>query len=453
MEIVPDVACPACACVCDDLQLTVDGEQLVSIGPPCFLAEQWFLANARQQRVPAEISGREVTLPSAFEHAASILRAAKYPLIYGLSRSSTPGQRAAVALAESLGAVVDTTASLCHGPSILAVQTVGESTCSLGEVRNRSDLVIFWGCNPSESHPRHAERYSVFPVGEFVPGGRRDRTVVLVGDAREVHDWRLDAAGALPDFVIGIEPDGDFEAITALRLMLQGKLPSCAADRASCGADPDDLARLMGCMKSCRSGVVFFGLGLTGMSFDGSRPSSIIGHANVELLLRLVTELNAVTRFYARRLRIQGDVSGADSVLCWQTGFPFSVDLARGYPRYGPGEYSANELLERGEPDACLLVGAETYPALSAAARRHLCAIPTIVLDYPAAPDHFVPTVRFTTAPYGLSATGTIYRMDETPLPLKAPLPRALPTDHEILLQLLAQCAPVNSFGTAASQR
>ncbi len=34
---------------------------------------------------------------------------------------------------------------------------------------------------------------------------------------------------------------------------------------------------------------------------------------------------------------IFGDVTGADSVLCWQTGYPFSVNLGRGYPRYNPG--------------------------------------------------------------------------------------------------------------------
>ena len=94
-------------------------------------------------------------------------------------------------------------------------------------------------------------------------------------------------------------------------------------------------------MKSCRSGVVFFGLGLS---------QSGMGHANVEALLRLVTELNAHTRFYARRCAVPGDVAGADSVLCWQTGFPFSVNLNRGYPRYSPGEYSANALLNAAKP-------------------------------------------------------------------------------------------------------
>ena len=104
---------------------------------------------------------------------------------------------------------------------------------------------------------------------------------------------------------------------------------------------------------------------------------------NVEALLRLVTELNASTRFHAKRMRVPGDVTGADNVVCWQTGFPFSVNLSRGYPRYNPGEYSANDMLERGEVDACLFVGSEGISAMSPQAVSHLKRIPTIALDHP----------------------------------------------------------------------
>ena len=112
-------------------------------------------------------------------------------------------------------------------------------------------------------------------------------------------------------------------------------------------------------MKACRYGIVFFGLGL---SMTG------LGHHNVEALLLLVRDLNDHTRFFARRMRVPGDVTGADTVLTWQTGYPFSVNLSRGYPRYNPGEFSANEMLERGDVDACLLVGSEGVGRFSAAA-------------------------------------------------------------------------------------
>lgn len=453
MHTVTDVACPVCGCVCDDLELTVNDSQVLSVKRACHLAEPWFLGQNSPPKSPVQVAGQPVSLEAGLQSAASILRDSKAPLIYGLSRSSSPGQRAAIDLAEYLRGTVDTTASLCHGPSIMALQSVGESTCSLGEVRNRSDLVIFWGCNPAASHPRHAERYSVFPKGLFVPRGRADRTIVMVGDARDVHQWRLDPEGSLPDLVIPVEPSHDFEAITMLRLMLKGvSIDTSNMGLDQTGASLPDLQRLFDLMRSCRSGVVFFGLGLTGTALGQSGTSSSdlssdLGHHNVEVLLRLVTELNAVTRFYARRMRIQGDVSGADSVLCWRTGFPFSVSLSRGFPRYNPGEYSANSLLERREVDACLLVGTETASFFSKTASSYLDSIPVITLDYPYFQTVLKPATQFTTAPYGLAASGTIYRMDEVPLPLRASITSSLPTDENVLKGILSQLQRGSSGG------
>jgi formylmethanofuran dehydrogenase subunit B len=186
-----------------------------------------------------------------------------------------------------------------------------------------------------------------------------------------------------------------------------------------------DLARRM---TSCRYGVVFFGLGLAQRG---------LGHATVEALLRLVEDLNAHTRFAARRLRVPGDVAGADGVLCWQTGFAYAVNFSRGYPRYNPGEFTANELLARGEIDACLLVGSESVGLLSAAAQATLRRIPTIALDYPHIDAPSPPTVRFTTAVYGIHAPGTAYRMDEIPIPLRRLIGSPYKTDDEVLMELL----------------
>lgn len=438
------MVCPGCGCVCDDLRLTFDGERLVGFDPPCPVGQQWFAAHAAGGVSPARVSGSAVEFSAAIEHAAVLLRDCDYPLVYGLSRSSTPGQRAAVALGESLGGVVDTTASLCHGPSIMALQEVGEVTCTLGEIRNRADLVIFWGCNPTASHPRHAERYSVEPRGRWVPHGRPDRKVVMIGSAEQISDWQIDSRGTQPDLRIAIDPGRDFEAIALLRqLLAQPAAPSaCSQVRAGTNASAElaaSLHQLMELIRASRYGVVFFGLGLAGNSSWGQSIQSNVGHINVAALLQLVAELNAVTRFTARRMRLQGDVSGADNVLCWQTGYPFAVDFARGYPRYNPGEYSANELLERGDVDLCLLIGGETIAHFSAQALQHLRSIPVIWIDYPGTTLPWVSQVQFTTAVYGLHASGTIYRMDNVPLSLHSLVATNLPTDEQVLQRLQAR--------------
>ena len=171
-------------------------------------------------------------------------------------------------------------------------------------------------------------------------------------------------------------------------------------------------------MTSCRTGVLFHAL---------PRP-------HVDALARLAIDLNAHTRFYSRSM--PRNLSGAENVLSWQTGFPFSVSLSRGYPRYNPGEYSANEVLERREADACLLVGSEGVAQLSPAARAHLATLPTIVLDYPTVNSLVSPTVRITTAIYGIHLPGTAYRMDDVPIPLRAVLPAKYPCDEEVLRRI-----------------
>jgi formylmethanofuran dehydrogenase subunit B len=179
-------------------------------------------------------------------------------------------------------------------------------------------------------------------------------------------------------------------------------------------------------MTACRCGVIFFGYGVA------RQPA---GHRVVEAVLQLVTDLNAVTRFHARRMRMLGDVAGADNVLCWQTGFPFAVNLHRGYPRYNPGEYSANDVLARGEADVALFVGSDRIADFCPEARAELDRIPTILIDPPRLEPLWAghPTVQFTTAIYGVHLPGTAYRMDDVPIPLRAALPSPYPSDADVL--------------------
>lgn len=417
---VNDVACTVCGCVCDDLRITVEDGAVTEMRGACALAEPWFRAQLTRRPPAARVDGHPVPLEEALDRAAQILRAARAPLIYGLSRSATEGQRAAIALADRLGASIDTTASLCHAPSVMALQAAGESTGTLGEFKNRADLVIYWGSNPVVSHPRHMERYSLEPRGFFVPEGRSQRTLVVA-------DVETTPTAQLADVFLPIEPGKDFEALWTLRSLVRDRPIEANRDT---GAPLPMLRDLAARMKSCQQGVVFFGLGL---SMRG------LGHRSVEALLLLVRDLNDFTRFYARRMRVQGDVTGADTVLAWQTGFPFSVNLGRGYPRFNPGEFSAQGLLERGEVDAVLLIGGAGTFRFSEPALAHLRRVPSISLDYPGDEPLVPATVHLTTAVYGIHHPGTVYRMDEVPVPLRSFLPAAYPTDHGVLESLAAR--------------
>ncbi|MEZ6091379.1 MAG: formylmethanofuran dehydrogenase subunit B [Pirellulaceae bacterium] len=427
-EVWNHVACPGCGCVCDDITLQFGDDGLQSFQPGCSLGERWFRDRGQPVTNAVRIEGEVASDEEAIDRGAQILAKADYPLIYGLSRSATPGQRAAIALADALGCAIDTTASMCHGPSIMALQEFGEVTCSLGEVRNRADLVIFWGCDPASSHPRHAERYSVHARSEWLPNGRADRTIVLIGNEAELDRRRIDASGTQPDMRIAVPAGNDFETLAMLRALVAGKPVENV---------PSELRDLVSMMKNCRYGVVFFGLGLAQTLPTGEAGNVVNGRADVAALLQLVAELNRFARFTARRMRLQGNVSGADNVLCWQAGYPFAVDFSRGFPRSNPNEFSASELLRRGDVDACVLIGGETLHQFPEKAMAHLRTIPTLLLDYPGARSDLSPTVEWTTAVYGLHAEGTIYRMDNLPMEVHAMQPTNLPTDSDVLTAIL----------------
>lgn len=414
-----DVACTVCGCVCDDLRVTVEDGRIVQAAGACHLAEPRLVGLTARRGPAAELQDKSAELSAAVEESVTLLAKAKAPLVLGLVQSSTESQRAACRLADYLGAALDVTGSSSHAASITALQRVGLSTCSLGEVRHRCDLVIYWGSNPVVSHPRHLERYTVDSEGRFV-GGRSEKTLVVV----DVH--RTETAKRA-DLFLHIPAGSDFEVLWALRALVAG-IELEASWQPPKGVSLDVLRDLAARMKSCRGGAIFFGEGLTRQG---------VGHATVDGLFRLVRELNAHTRFYARRMREFGDIAGADNVLTWQTGYPTSVNLAAGYPRYSPGEYSAGALLERGEVDACVLVGCEGLEHLPASARERLTHLPTIVLDHSDAKLDWQPAVRFRTAKYGIERPGTAYRMDEVPIPLRPVLTSELPSDDEVLSQIL----------------
>ncbi len=417
-DVHTSVACTRCGCVCDDLRVTVRDNLIHDFSPGCELAAPWFQSFGQLPlSAAAEIRSTPTNTEVAVQHTAELLTRARSPLFFGLSRSSTDGQRAVCELADELGATIDTTASLGHGPSIMAFQAAGECTSTLGEVRHRSDLVIYWGSDPVTSHPRHLERI-VNAAGLAVPRGRSGRRLIVVDSART-------ATAETADQFIRIDRGKDFEVLWALRLLIQGK---DLQEPLIGGVPVEELKGLCEQMKASHYGALFFGVQLA----EGAT-----GHASVEALLRMGTELNAFTRFVVRRMRVPGDVTGADSVLCWQTGYPFSVSLSRGYPRYNPGEYSAESMLARGEADCLVLVGGERVSRFSAKAQQRLAEIPVILLD-PAGVDWpFAVDVRFNTAVYGIHRRATAYRMDEVPIPLRQILKSDLPSDDEILRAVL----------------
>ena len=113
LTVVKDATCTFCGCVCDDIELHADGDRIVKAKNACSLGDAWFKHHTAEQLFPdAIIDGTPATLDDAVEAAAGFLHRANMPLVYGLSNVTCEAQREAVALAETIGAVVDSHTSL-----------------------------------------------------------------------------------------------------------------------------------------------------------------------------------------------------------------------------------------------------------------------------------------------------------------------------------------------------
>ena len=418
LKVVQDSTCTFCGCVCDDIDLTVDVAQnrITEAKRACVLGKAWFFNHHIDDRPDATIDGRPASYEEAIERAAEILSSAHYPVTYGLSDTTSEAQRVAVAITDWIGGTVDTTTSVCHGPSGMAFQGVGEVTCSLGEIKNRADFLIFWGGNPAESHPRHFTKYSLMPKGEFVPNGRKDRYAVLV-------DVRKTKSAKAVDLFLQLKPRSDFELAWALRSLAKGVDPDPSVEEKT-GIALETLREMMERMQRARFGAILFGMGVT--MTRGK-------HMNSEAVLALARDMNRHTRWVAKPMRGHGNVTGADNVVSWSTGYPFGVNLGRGYPRFNPGEFTTSDLLARGEADAALIIASDPMSNFSQPAREHLRRIPVVVLDPKLSETAKVAAVAFTTATYGINVPGTVYRMDDVPIPLRPAFQSPYRSDYEIL--------------------
>ncbi len=166
-------------------------------------------------------------------------------------------------------------------------------------------------------------------------------------------------------------------------------------------------------------------------------------HLNSEAVLALTRDLNEHTRFICKPMRGHGNVTGADNVVTWRTGYPFGVNLSRGYPRFNPGEYTTVDLLGRGEADAALIIVASDECGFRPqGAPDHLASTPYIAMDPKETATTRQATVAFHVATYGINVAGTVYRMDDVPIPLRPAFESPLPSDLEILRKIEQRVRP-----------
>ncbi len=422
-----DVVCPFCGSLCDDLEVDICDDEVIEVRNACQIGTQiYFSSNTsndhRYKKPMIRKNGEleEVTWEEALEETANLLANAKRPLLYGWSSTEAEAISRGVELAEITGGILDNCSSICHGPSIMAIQEAGIPASTLGEYKNRADLVVFWGCNPVHSHPRHLGRYSNFIRGYFRKDGTHDRYVVAV-DPRTTHTAQL------ADLHIQVNPSEDYELLSALRALLRGL--DLDINEVS-GVPIEKIKALVDRLKNCKFGVIFFGLGLTHTSSH---------HRNVDNAICLARELNDYTKFLIQPMRGHYNVAGSNIVFSWNTGYPLAIDFSRGFPRYNPGEFSTVPVLLRNEIDVSFMIATDPLLNLPAKAVENILKHPLISVEPHETPTSALADIVLPVKICGVECEGTAYRMDNIPIHLRKVKdgPEGLLTDREIISILI----------------
>jgi formylmethanofuran dehydrogenase subunit B len=345
--------CTACPLLCDDV--VVQPGTAVSLRG-CELGQQAFRGIDETTGQPeAWIDGRPATVDDAIAAAAGRLAKAGRVLVTGLGGAAIEGVREACFLAESLDAAIIPGSDEAgrHGGPLIA--RCGEITAAWEELRDRADLVLFWGHDPASTHPRFIERFVALPLAERA----RDRRTISIG------------ALSAPPSTRHLQLDGAEDEATLARVLLAGLM------NRPCGDLPTGIAAAAATIRAAidEAQCVAF---VTGR------------HDPVGLSRWAVVEL---VRFLSQRLpafeiplpdpSAGPNAAGAAAVLTWRYGTASGSGAARNAPTTSPPP-SAIDLVTAGGLDAIVAVG--RLPASLDAAIGRLPAPTSVIRLEPGIP-------------------------------------------------------------------
>jgi formylmethanofuran dehydrogenase subunit B len=377
------VPSPFCGLGSDDLKIQVQGERIEVLENGDALTKQAF-EQPLGEKNPL-VSGKPASFEEAIARAAEILKEADLPLISGLA-TDVAGMRAALMLAERLGAVVDGMGSKAALRNLLALQDSGWMTATLSEVRNRADLLVALGGEIQALFPRFFE-LCLEVDGMFVEAACRE--VVGLGKPLSPATERLRVK------TLECEEQELPKVVAALKALVNGR--SLASERVG-GIPRADLAELADKLKTARYGVIAW----AAAALDWPH-----AELTVQMTCELIKDLNRTTRCVGLPLGGKEGDQTATQVCTWLTGFPTRVSFSRGVPEYDPHLYATERLLANGEADALLWISAYNVSRLPPPSR-----VPTIVLGRCGMRFTHPPEVYFPVGVPGIDHAGHTYRMD-----------------------------------------
>ena len=401
--------CTGCSLLCQDIEADVSDGRLSKAKNLCRKGHGHFQASFSERTSPM-IGGKQVDLNQAIARAAEILRSAKSPLLLGWSNSTLEAQRVGISLAEKLGATIDDTSTFCQDSLMESILSGNLPSSTLDDVRNYADTSIFWGADPSNSHPRHLSRFSYYPRGEKRQKSYEEERTCLVVDVR------MSATAALcKENLYRVSPGGDAEFIEAIISVLEGKIPRVG--------DKKKMIELGGLLKKTEWGAIFPGPGLV-YSLQG----------NMEILERLLARLNEITVFKVVPMVGHFNTRGFYELLREKTGHVNRVSFKGGEIAHGPEQ---SVMTAAKSCDAALIVGSDPLSSLPFGTAQALARLPLIAIDPHRSLTTDAAEVVIPSAISGLEAGGTAVRTDGVKIEFEPIIEAGIPADEQILKRIM----------------
>ena len=314
----------------------------------------------------ASIDGAAASLDDAAAAAARLMGRSHQPLIAGLG-ADIEGARAAIALAERVGGVIEHGHSAALLRDLDSMRESGVMLTTPGEARVRADVLLLVGDGLTESWPALNERLLAPPAR---PEGMDVKRRII---------WLAPAIGAR---IRGFEGDVEiWEAergatlavnLAGLRARVKNR-PIVDRRPVRSGLPLTDLDAIAAALKGARFGVAVW-------------PAESLGALEIEMLNGLVRDLNETTRFSTLPLAAPDNGAGVLAACGWTTGFPMRTGFGAGVPIHDPWRFDAERLIASGETDCALWIsalGAPPPPWLSAVNVIALCERTTRFAEEP----------------------------------------------------------------------
>ena len=387
-RIFENVPSPFCGIGSDDLKITVTGHQVKVTENGDAVTTAGF--ETPPGDTAPRIGGQPATLEAAIDTAARLIGAANLPVFSGFG-TDVNESRAALSLIDRCRGIFDQQRSEGGLRNLLVLADSCWMATTLGELKNRVEVLVSFGTDIEAQFPRFFERF-IWPQETLFGADVNQREIIFIG-AEPSGKAAISPNGRAPEIIPAAA-----ENLPAIAAALAALAKGATLNTHEIGGVP--VARLQAIVDRLRSAqysVVTWAAGQ--LNFPHAE-------LTVQQLCRMIVSLNSETRIAVLPLGGQEGDRTASQVCAWISGYPTRVSYSRGYPEYDPYHNSTNRLLANGEADALVWVSSL---GLTPPPASH---IPTIVIgrsgmNFTQEPDVYIPV-----GVPGIDSAGHQYRCD-----------------------------------------